>query len=1140
MLKDLLFKLTAVLLMVSMTNLANGQGMSCDMAEVITAGTYTLAEDIPENGSGVGNGDGSATGSVWYSYTATEDGLVDIASCLGGSDTRLWVHTGDCTTPVLYAATDDDCAFMADGTGNTYAAALTNVPVLGGTTYIIEWDNRWDATAFTFEVAFTPLPPVDVAGAGGLPYTRYPDVQAATGVPVTGVIGNLGSSALTGAVLTANVYSTSDLTTPVWTMASEPADLAIGDVVDVDFGIWTPGADQDDYVITYTATANEEEADTEAGNNEDSATLSVKKTYAFDDQLTGGLGNPASEIWQGQNFTFAADDVISSITVEYSGDATATLTELEIWATDADTGAPTELLYSQAAPAAPGGWVTVALDEGFPVAAGDVYAVVLHTDSEGNVGLGTDNTTFREGNAWLYLAVIAEEWINPESVNFLVSYALRVNMEGDAMYNLTASVDMSNETVAPEGVFLAGNFNGWDASVNMMTDVGDGIYTATVSVPQNSIPEYKFVNGGTTWEDVPAECALAPDTEFLNRFADVLTFDVDAGVVCFAECGTCPIIQEPCTNPDAVLCDNIDQYDLGDVSAQSDIWTPWPGGDSGLVTDAFAQSADNSVQIIGDTGIDQLLLLPANVTAGNYTVRWSFYVPAEKGAYFNLQGDQGDIGGTFKMQLDIQPDGEAHLDAGAEDAAVFAFPQGEWVDIVHYLDFDNDWAQLVVNGELVHTWLVSDDTFAGGGTAQVGAVNFFPLSADYEFYIDDVEVVSVPSCADASLICDPMESYFIGATGPQSGWWTTWSGTEGGDEDGEVSLDYSNGGEKSLKLTGGGSQDVLLLLGNQVQGRYRMALDMYIEGTFTGYYNIQEDETPAVQWNLEVFADGDGTGRMVADGAEIATFTYTADAWTTFENIIDLDNSTMAVLVDGVEVYNGAYIGNQIGAINLYPADANAIYYVDNLNFSELEPVVVEPDPVSVTMTVLTSSIDVDAAGMFVAGTFNGWTGESMTDNGDGSWSYTATGVEANTQVTYKFQNGVDGWEAIPDGDCVTGDNNDRFVDVTDVDATVEAVCFNTCAASCPSGTIDVEFNAAIAVTPNPTNGVFTVSYNMAVASDLNIRVTNMLGQVVATRTVDAALAGTEGFDLSSMPAGTYTLVTTTGERMSTKRIILQ
>ena len=39
--------------------------------------------------------------------------------------------------------------------------------------------------------------------------------------------------------------------------------------------------------------------------------------------------------------------------------------------------------------------------------------------------------------------------------------------------------------------------------------------------------------------------------------------------------------------------------------------------------------------------------------------------------------------------------------------------------------------------------------------------------------------------------------------------WTTWSGTEGGAEDGEISLDYSNGGEKSLKLTGGGSQDVI-------------------------------------------------------------------------------------------------------------------------------------------------------------------------------------------------------------------------------------------------------------------------------------------------------------------------------------------
>jgi hypothetical protein len=1139
MLKDLLFKLTAVLMLVSMTNLANGQGMSCDMAEVITAGTYTLTDTIPTNGNVVGNGDASATGAVWYSFTADEDGLVDINSCLGGADTRLWIHTGDCVTPVLYAANDDACAFLADGSGDAYASSIAGMPVVAGTTYIMEWDNRWDNTAFSFDVGFTPLPAVDVAGAGGLPYTRYPDVQAATGVPVTGVIGNLGSSALTGAVLTAEVYSTSDLTTPIWTMASEAMDLAIGDVMPVDFGTWTP-VGQDDFVITYTATANEEEAEAEAANNMDSATLSVKKTYAFDDQSTGGLGNPDSEIWQGQNFTFAADDVISSVTLDYTGDATATLTEVEIWATDADTGAPTEVLYSQSAPPAAGGWVTVDLDEGFPVAAGDVYFVGLHTISVGNVGLGTDNTTFRPGNAWLFLEVIAADWVNPETVsaNFELSYALRVNMEGDAMYNLTAAVDMANETVAAEGVFLAGSFNGWDASANPMSDDdGDGIYTATVSVPQNSIPEWKFVNGGT-WEDVPAECALAPDTEFLNRFADVLTFDLTVDPVCFAGCSDCPIPQEPCTNPDAVLCDNFDQYELGAIGPQSSLWVPWPGGETGPVTDAFAQSPNNSLQILGGGAIDQVLLLPANVTSGNYTVRWSFYVPAERGAYFNLQGDQNDIGGIFKMQMDIQPDGEAHLDAGGEDVAIFTFPQGEWVDVVHYLDFDNDWAQLVVNGELIHTWLVSDDTFAAGGNAQVGGVNFFGLSADYEFYIDDVEVVSVPSCADASIICDPFESYMVGDLSPQSSWWAVWPTAE----DAPVAVGISNGGEKSLQLTGGAVEDPILLLGDRTEGNYRFSHDIYVEDGNLAYYNIQNaEDVSAPQWNIDLFLDGDGTGRVSLDQADVATFTYTSGEWTNFEHFIDLDNSTHVINVNGTEVYNAGYAGDMIGGVNYFPIDETYIYNVDNVNFSELEPVVVGPDPVSVTLTVDVSLIEVDAGGMLIAGSFNGWTDEAMTDNGDDTWSYTATGVPANSEVTYKFKNGPNGWEAIPDGECVQGDNNDRFVNVEEVDVTLDQVCFNTCVANCDdTGTIDVEFDAAIEVSPNPTNGVFTVSYNMAVASDLNIRVTNMLGQVVAIRTVDNALAGTEGFNLSNMPAGTYTLVTTTGERLSTKRIVLQ
>ncbi|HAY56883.1 MAG TPA: hypothetical protein DCX49_05550, partial [Flavobacteriales bacterium] len=66
-----------------------------------------------------------------------------------------------------------------------------------------------------------------------------------------------------------------------------------------------------------------------------------------------------------------------------------------------------------------------------------------------------------------------------------------------------------------------------------------------------------------------------------------------------------------------------------------------------------------------------------------------------------------------------------------------------------------------------------------------------------------------------------------------------------------------------------------------------------------------------------------------------------------------------------------------------------------------------------VTFTVLTDNITVAADGMYLAGAMNGWSGEAMNDNGDGSWSLTKS-LEAAT-YEFKFQNGLDGWEEL---DC--------------------------------------------------------------------------------------------------------------------------
>ncbi|MFY7706460.1 MAG: T9SS type A sorting domain-containing protein [Flavobacteriales bacterium] len=102
-------------------------------------------------------------------------------------------------------------------------------------------------------------------------------------------------------------------------------------------------------------------------------------------------------------------------------------------------------------------------------------------------------------------------------------------------------VDMSNEEVAAEGVFVAGSFNNWDATATQLAANGDGSYSAVVFVNANSEISYKFING-TTWEIVPMECGMSDGFGGYNRNLSVANETVITEMVCFNSCSNCVMI----------------------------------------------------------------------------------------------------------------------------------------------------------------------------------------------------------------------------------------------------------------------------------------------------------------------------------------------------------------------------------------------------------------------------------------------------------------------------------------------------------------------------------------------------------------------------------------------------------------------
>jgi len=99
--------------------------------------------------------------------------------------------------------------------------------------------------------------------------------------------------------------------------------------------------------------------------------------------------------------------------------------------------------------------------------------------------------------------------------------------------NVTLQVDMSSVELSPQGVYVAGSFQGWDPSSDQLTLTGNQIYSITFEMEVGESHEYKFINGND-WSG----------EEFgfgVNRALTVPESDTVLAVVCFGD-----ITGEPC------------------------------------------------------------------------------------------------------------------------------------------------------------------------------------------------------------------------------------------------------------------------------------------------------------------------------------------------------------------------------------------------------------------------------------------------------------------------------------------------------------------------------------------------------------------------------------------------------------------
>ena len=110
-----------------------------------------------------------------------------------------------------------------------------------------------------------------------------------------------------------------------------------------------------------------------------------------------------------------------------------------------------------------------------------------------------------------------------------------------AQVAVTLQVDMNEQTVSPDGVHVAGGFQGWDPMATPLADDDmDGIWAVTLDLEPGT-HEYKFINGAS-WdvvEDVPPTCQVEVAGND-NRFIVIEEGATESSsLVCFESCAAC-------------------------------------------------------------------------------------------------------------------------------------------------------------------------------------------------------------------------------------------------------------------------------------------------------------------------------------------------------------------------------------------------------------------------------------------------------------------------------------------------------------------------------------------------------------------------------------------------------------------------
>ena len=192
--------------------------------------------------------------------------------------------------------------------------------------------------------------------------------------------------------------------------------------------------------------------------------------------------------------------------------------------------------------------------------------------------------------------------------------------------------------------------------------------------------------------------------------------------------------------------DDFESYTVGAyLGTSSPKWTTWTASQQGAsedvkITDTKASSGTKSIYFASAlaNGGPQDVILPFDqvYNSGNFTFEANFFVEANKGAYFNLQGTNVP-GEVWALDCYMLNNGTLKLKNQATSYLTANYPPAQWFNLRVEMNLTSNIWELFVNN-------VSQGTFANP-TGKIGILDIYPVNPTSEggngnagFYVDDV------------------------------------------------------------------------------------------------------------------------------------------------------------------------------------------------------------------------------------------------------------------------------------------------------------------------------------------------------------------------------------------------------------------